>query len=1130
MTTFSTCERSNQVLPPRVVDNKNRERRDAANRVRTSTARAEMSTGGVCVAACARAIHAPRVSRARRSGRSPGCGSSATDETSGKRTDFRSSLRRVVRQLQPRGAIKDPNDEVAAGTSEERKPPQDPATTQTQASPNDAHEKDDVSSDWWAWTKRWALGDSDTDESDDEVHVEDGGYVTSAQNSVESVLDRVPLPPWLRDQVNNVLTREEVRESDEEISETRSAETTEPSTSQSKPSGSISVTKTDRDRDGTSEYHFPIPMDNMEAFAEALDDGHLVGDATVNASTGALAAREAVDKLEDALAAVEAQENARIGADKATQSANDAIETLQDLSKSANLSDELSAALTVARRRAKEARLASAALGEAASDVQRAREAMTKYAYGTEGADTSSETDTQRKLRLQKVLGTAGDRLLAASAASRAAAAAASKSLQQVAFFEDSGSGSIGQSVFVKTSALKTSGVNNAVRKKKLQKSFEAVELSGAVSRVAEWSVSRFAKPTAEEISDAVQPALARVVAQSLEPSSPSDLRHARVACSLAAWIYYLPTAHKSLSKFGLRMVVSSLDDLDENNQGKSTAEEAFGKKLNKTPTNSEFEFKSNVLEKQGGKKNATEQNAMARKAIDAADAAIQELTRLSEKTKSKETDGEKVVSVEAAREAARLAKRVSSLMSTDDDSKEKSNNILAVSQGKANPKSNPKEMKLPVAYAVAADDTNGTLWISIEGSTSLASWQTNLTFQPVPFEDPALDVRVHRGSYDCAKVLFKQIEGAVTEHIKRHGTDAKIHITGHSLGGSLAMVLAMMLLIRKTAPAETLADVWTFGSPYVLCGGDKLLHKLGLERSFIKSVVMGKDIVPRSFSCYYPWWVRRALEMAPGSMKVNTTERPSFLEEEMFFAPMGDMFLLQAMHGSAHPLLPPHAGLYILAGDGLFEQIARRVEGGEDKDSLSSLSEDLSSDDLSDVWLSKRTSAGWGEWGGDDHHDLDVAESDLDNHDTDELAPTDLDTLKETETRSGKKTRLNRLACLTQHDASLTASLLLGSVDTNSLDFDFNSNSFGKVDLKVLLQEKGRDAARRVVLNTPHPLTVLSDPKAYGNQGSISRHHNPFNYLGALGKTRRVWEEGSQPVRHGVADALGSVDEDEAF
>lgn len=36
--------------------------------------------------------------------------------------------------------------------------------------------------------------------------------------------------------------------------------------------------------------------------------------------------------------------------------------------------------------------------------------------------------------------------------------------------------------------------------------------------------------------------------------------------------------------------------------------------------------------------------------------------------------------------------------------------------------------------------------------------------------------------------------------------------------------------------------------------------------------------------------------------------------------------------------------------------------------------------------------------------------------------------------------------------------------------------------------------------MNDPHPLTTLSDPKAYGARGSISRHHNPDNYARALG------------------------------
>ena len=104
-----------------------------------------------------------------------------------------------------------------------------------------------------------------------------------------------------------------------------------------------------------------------------------------------------------------------------------------------------------------------------------------------------------------------------------------------------------------------------------------------------------------------------------------------------------------------------------------------------------------------------------------------------------------------------------------------------------------------------------------------------------------------------------------------------------------------------------------------------------------------------------------------------------------------------------------------------------------------------------------------------------------------------------------GRSRSLNRLACLTQSEAALTATLLLGSVESESL---VSSDT-----REVMLQERGRDAAQRVLLNTPHPLTVLSDPRAYGAKGSISRHHNPFNYLRALGKTRRTWDGGSSEV-----------------
>ena len=509
--------------------------------------------------------------------------------------------------------------------------------------------------------------------------------------------------------------------------------------------------------------------------------------------------------------------------------------------------------------------------------------------------------------------------------------------------------------------------------------------------------------------------------------------------------------------------------------------------------------------------------------------------------------------------------------------------------------------------FCVAADDAHGHLWVVVEGSTSLASWQTNFTFQPTTFEDAALDVRVHRGSYAAACDIYARVEDVVRRHVATHGPNAKIHVTGHSIGGSIATIIALQLVLRNVAPRESMRDVWTFGSPYVLCGGDALLARLGLPRTFLRSVTMGKDLVPRSFSCYYPQWARKMLESAPGAFKVPLGEQPSFLEEEMFYAPMGDMLLLQArvrvvachvslpatcrssrdallrsprasstarslsyrivfpthadtpnasnpqaMHGSAHPLLPPGPGLYALAGEGLYEMLADRVAG---EGSLGEGDEE--------TWLDRKPGGGivgarewWGD-GAEEESSSDESGGSSDDDDGDGsggpgriLSPSVLfaprsrvpgnrddgrsdasDAAKKSKkSRKRRKKRrgakrlddgadarqLNRLACLTQSDAALTASLLLGSVDSDAIRAFSNSSSQNPNDdastaddqIAALLQERGRDAAQRVLLNTPHPLTVLSDPRAYGNRGSISRHHNPFNYMRALGKARREWYE----------------------
>ena len=53
-----------------------------------------------------------------------------------------------------------------------------------------------------------------------------------------------------------------------------------------------------------------------------------------------------------------------------------------------------------------------------------------------------------------------------------------------------------------------------------------------------------------------------------------------------------------------------------------------------------------------------------------------------------------------------------------------------------------------------------------VQGSDNFDHWKTNLTFDPVDFEDADLGVAVHRGVYETAQVLYARFEPLVAEHL----------------------------------------------------------------------------------------------------------------------------------------------------------------------------------------------------------------------------------------------------------------------------------------------------------------------------------------------------------------------------
>lgn len=200
-----------------------------------------------------------------------------------------------------------------------------------------------------------------------------------------------------------------------------------------------------------------------------------------------------------------------------------------------------------------------------------------------------------------------------------------------------------------------------------------------------------------------------------------------------------------------------------------------------------------------------------------------------------------------------------------------------------------------------------------IQGSDSLASWQANLLFEPTEFEGTG--VLVHRGIYEAAKGIYEQLMPEIEAHLAAaHGGRARLRLTGHSLGGSLAVLVSLMLLARGVVAPEALHPVVTFGAPSVFCGGHRVLEALGVGEAHVRSVAMHRDIVPRAFSCRYPGHAIAVLKRLNGVLRTH----PCLNTHRALYTPMGATYILQPDSSSSprHPFLPEGAALFRLDPD----------------------------------------------------------------------------------------------------------------------------------------------------------------------------------------------------------------------
>eukprot|EP00197_Chlamydomonas_leiostraca_P006399 CAMPEP_0202865660 /NCGR_PEP_ID=MMETSP1391-20130828/6282_1 /ASSEMBLY_ACC=CAM_ASM_000867 /TAXON_ID=1034604 /ORGANISM="Chlamydomonas leiostraca, Strain SAG 11-49" /LENGTH=781 /DNA_ID=CAMNT_0049545523 /DNA_START=38 /DNA_END=2383 /DNA_ORIENTATION=- len=264
-----------------------------------------------------------------------------------------------------------------------------------------------------------------------------------------------------------------------------------------------------------------------------------------------------------------------------------------------------------------------------------------------------------------------------------------------------------------------------------------------------------------------------------------------------------------------------------------------------------------------------------------------------------------------------------------------------------------------PSEWFVCDDAATATRYIVIQGSDTIDHWRLNLTFDPVTFEDGELGVAVHRGVYEAAAVLYERFQPIVYEHIDS-SPFAKVCFVGHSIGGSLGTLLALMYLRRGVLQPSQLATTYTFGAPAVFCMDEDralseargaaaaaaaatgarpastlppaahkpgcrcgaeaqhtLLTRLGLQEHDIRNVIMHRDIVPRAFACDYSL-VADILKSWGPAFKRHSGLAHSGRKHLYYF--VGRIMVLQpdSWHSFVlepdHPMLPAGPELYTLA------------------------------------------------------------------------------------------------------------------------------------------------------------------------------------------------------------------------
>jgi len=132
------------------------------------------------------------------------------------------------------------------------------------------------------------------------------------------------------------------------------------------------------------------------------------------------------------------------------------------------------------------------------------------------------------------------------------------------------------------------------------------------------------------------------------------------------------------------------------------------------------------------------------------------------------------------------------------------------------------------IRFYVATDQSTKSQLVAIRGTSNVENALVDLDAQLIPHN--TLGIKLHRGFTTAAT----QISNELAKILDKSHT---IHLTGHSLGGAIAVILAMDLSAR----GYNVGEVVTFGQPKVT----NMLGARKFSQLNISRIVSDTDVVP---------------------------------------------------------------------------------------------------------------------------------------------------------------------------------------------------------------------------------------------------------------------------------------------